>query len=157
MNKKSNNLTKMSSAWIVFALIASGLWGAGYTFLSPVSKQLSSYTINVVYGASLCIINLLASIIMKNTENFFVLGNSNVALSFTGYTICCILANFIYLSGYKMAENNVAAFVAISSTYPLVTLIFSYIFLGQRNLNFYFVIPGMILIIAGIILLSLAK
>jgi drug/metabolite transporter (DMT)-like permease len=144
-------------SWLIYAIIVPVLWGSGYTFLVPVSKQLTSYTISTLYGASLAIVNFLVGVFVNNVENYFVLADPKVSGCFLGYLIMLVSANFLYLSGYKIAsqDGSAGAFVAVTSTYPLFTYIFSTIIFKQSS-NYYYTIPAMMLIATGIILLSVA-
>ncbi len=145
--------------WVLYALICAGLWGSGYTLLSPVSKTIPSDVISITYGASLFLVNILYNIITYRVEAFYVVATGNVALYLFGYISLFVIANFIYLKGNSLAATQSAngAFTAICSIYPMITMILSYIFLNQRNLSFGYVIPGMLLIICGLILLVMGK
>ena len=145
------------ASWFIYSIIVPILWGTGYTLLVPVSKQLTSYTIATLYGAALSIVNFLVGVFVNNVENYFVLADKNVAMCFFGYIVMFVSANFLYLFGYKIAsqDGSAGAFVAITSTYPMFTYIFSSIIFGQTS-NYYYTIPAMILIALGIIILAIA-
>jgi hypothetical protein len=147
------------NTWVLYAIICAGLWGSGYTLLSPVSKQIPSDIISITYGASLFLVNILYNILTYRVEAFYVIATGNVGLYLFGYITFFVIANFIYLKGNSLATEQSAngSFTAICSIYPMITMILSYIFLNQRNLNFAYVIPGMLLILCGLILLVVGK
>jgi drug/metabolite transporter (DMT)-like permease len=143
---------------ILCALACSILWGISYTALQPVSAKLQPETINIVYGTALIISNLALMIARNTFSDFYLLKDSTLALYLSGYVVFSVVALFVFLIGYKLIGNVYAgAFVAISSTYPIVVFVLTYIFFNQRDFKLYMVIPGFIGTCVGIILLSLAK
>lgn len=76
----------------------------------------------------------------------------------TGYTVCFIIAAFVYLVGYDLVANTFAGgYNAICATYPIITFILSYLFLNQRQFgNPYLVGFGLGFTVLGVALLAYA-
>ncbi len=146
-------------SWILYALTCMCLWGTGYTILSPVSKTIPNDVISITYGACLCLVNLLYNLVNYRVEAFYILADAQTSGYLFGYVTLFVLSNFIYLKGNQLAtqESANAPYTAICGLYPVVTLILSVIFLGQRNLNWLYIGPGMVCIVTGVVLLALGK
>ena len=143
--------------WLVYPIGCALLWGIGYTLLQPVSEKLSSYTINSTYGFILFLTNLIALAISKNFNDFLILKDWKLLLFLCSYIIIQVIGAFIFLAGYNYEDVNAGIYTMISSTYPVITFILSYIFLDQRNINLYYASFGIILTIGGVSLLVLSK
>ena len=141
--------------WIIYALIIALLWGSGYTLMIPIAKQLTPYTIATLYGAGLVIVNFIAGVYAGNVENYYLLSDTKIGLCFTGYLICMISGNFLYLAVYRNIGQNAGAFVSITSSYPMFTFILSTLIFQQKT-NLYYTIPALLFISLGVILLSIA-
>jgi len=143
--------------WLLYPIICSVLWGVSYTLLRPVSAEIQKYTINSIYGLSMFIINMVALAITNQYSDFLLINNLKVILCLTFYVILSVAAGILFLVGYNIEGINSGVYTLISSTYPVLTLILSYIFLDQRNINPYFASFGTILTIVGVSLLALSK
>jgi drug/metabolite transporter (DMT)-like permease len=66
--------------------------------------------------------------------------------------LCTWMPNVIYY--YIINEKNTTLVSAVSSIYPIWTLIFSYIFLTSHTKITYSLLTGIILIIVGVIMVS---
>lgn len=145
---------------IVYAILCSLLWGVSYFCLIPVSVKLQPETINMFFAMLLFIFNLVWMIAKNSFGDFAVLFQTDwsLILYIFGYALLSCVASTLYLFGYKViGENYAGAFNAISSTYPVIIFILSFIFFNQRDYNLYMVIPGILLTCIGIVLLSVAK
>ena len=143
--------------WVVYPIICAIMWGIGYTLVKPVSDQLQPYTINALYGAFVFIINIIALAIKQNFDNFKLINNWKLGICLMFYIILLATTSIIFLIGYKLDGVNSGVYTLISSTYPVITLILSYIFLGQTNINPYYASFGTVLTLVGVSLLALSK
>lgn len=143
--------------WLVYSLSCSVLWGISYVLLSLATESLNNYTINMLYGGLMLVTNLVALAITDGFDNLVELRAWRVSLAIIGHVVLMVATSTIFLLGYRLEGVNSGIYTLISSTYPVVTLIGSYLFLGQRDFNAYYVSFGVILVIAGVSLLALAK
>jgi drug/metabolite transporter (DMT)-like permease len=143
--------------WILYPIICSVLWGIGYTLLQPVSAKLTNYTINAIYGGSLCITNLIILAATYNFADFVILKDWKLALYLTFYVIIFIVASFVFLYGYGYDGINAGIYTLISSTYPVITMLLSFIFFNQTNINPYYASFGVVFTLVGVSLLALSK
>jgi drug/metabolite transporter (DMT)-like permease len=143
--------------WIIYPIVCSVLWGIGYTLLRLVSDKLTSFTINGIYGLILFIVNLIASIALKNLNNLTLLKDWKTSLYFSSYIIIWVVTAFIFLLGYNSDGVNAGIYTMISSTYPVITFILSFLLLDQKGFNPYYVSFGIIFTIVGVSLLALSK
>jgi drug/metabolite transporter (DMT)-like permease len=143
--------------WVIYPVICSILWGIGYTLLQPVSAKLTNYTINAIYGGALCIINLIILAATDKFNDFILLRDWKLALYITFYVILFIIASFVFLYGYGDIGVNPGVYTLISGTYPVITMLLSFIFFGQNNINPYYASFGVVLTLIGVSLLALSK
>jgi drug/metabolite transporter (DMT)-like permease len=80
-------------------------------------------------------------------------------LNAVGYICPFILASFIYSYGSVYAHNTIStgAYVAISSCYPIITFIISYLFESSTNVDLNRTLIGISCIVVGIGILSTAS
>ena len=142
--------------WIIFPICASILWGIGYALMSQVSDKLLSYTINASFGLSMFVLNIMALIATKNTDNLVLIKNQNILLYLCGYCIFAVFGSFCYLYGYS-TDVNIGIYTSISSTYAVTTFLLGYFLFGQNNFNMYYAVSGILMIFGGTILLALSK
>ena len=138
--------------WQLYAIACALLWGTGYTILTRV--HLDRFTINVMYGGCLLIVNFLASIMSGQLENFYMIPDYGLYLFF--YIGIMISGAIVFMTGYGTAGSYASAFTAISSAYPMIQIILSQIFLSNQTINLYYAIPGIICIVTGVILLTVS-
>jgi drug/metabolite transporter (DMT)-like permease len=146
-------------SWFIYAIISILCWGISSVVLIPVSKTIPVPVISVGYGGILVISNFLYIIFTNGVDGFYSLAQGTLILNYMGYIILSVVANFVNLQGYTLAspQSATGVYTAICSTYPLVTLIVAYCFAGQTQLKLELVIPGMFMIIGGVILLILGQ
>jgi drug/metabolite transporter (DMT)-like permease len=143
---------------VVLALTCAVLWGASYVILEPAGTQLSSFTINFVYGTVLAVTNLIALCAVHSLDDLRQLRDTTISLSLFGYVAASVVAAFVFLRGYALVADTFAAgFTAVSSTYPVFTFLFAWIFLHQNEFNMPMALSGLALTTAGIVLLAFAQ
>lgn len=165
---------------LICSIITSILWGLGYFYQSLLVKNVDKFTIQLLYGVSLTIINFISSIIYNqksrmnfnrhyNIVDYNILNNKKYTLI---YILSLTLASFVYLFGLQFtnqpkdlaiddfnSNNNSivlakGAYVAISSCYPIFTLLFSYLFEPELEIDLYRSLIGIGFILVGITILS---
>jgi drug/metabolite transporter (DMT)-like permease len=72
------------------------------------------------------------------------------------YITLFMAASWLQLWGYKLIDGNTGPYNAICSCYPMINLLISYLFFGQKNVNWWYVLPGMLLIMTGVTVLAVA-
>ena len=146
--------------WQLFAIICAFLWGISYALLTKLAPDINQFTIDVIYGGFLVITNFLVIVFTNKIENFYVLAEkpANAGYLFL-YILFFISASFLSMYAILEAskEQVASGFIAISSVYPLITFIITYLFMNQTNINWKLGVPGIILSIVGVILLCLSK
>lgn len=138
--------------WKLYAIGYAIILGLGYTFLKPLTQELSVYTINASYGALLFITSMIGAYYYEQTDNI-----SNITKQWKYLLLVCscfVIPAFLYVIGYKESGDNTAAFTAISSMYPLFLLIFMALIYGKQDINYKYAISGVIAILIGVGLLS---
>jgi len=143
--------------WVLVGITCATMWGIGYSFLAPASAVLKPSTINIIFGFIMMCAGLLVNVAQDDVTNLFEMTKQpRLGLSVLLYICLFISASWLQLWGYKLIDGNTGPYNAICSCYPLVNLIVSYLFFGQRNVNWPYVVPGMLLIMAGVAVLALA-
>lgn len=134
--------------WLIYAMIALFLWGI-WGFLAKIASQaMSSYT--------LLLLGLIGAFIMFPV--YLTLFFNHLRFSWHNPVYYCaplagaasaLAAFFFYLAVSKGEASRV---VAITATYPVITLILAFIFLGEQ-ITFQKTV-GVIVTVIGILLLS---
>ncbi len=140
--------------WLYLALLFAILRGGSYVLLGPISKQISPYVINTIYGLTMTLCNLAGVIITQNYRNLDIFQDSNILARFSVYILISVVSSIVYMYSYSTIEkSNINSYVTVSSIYPLFTFLFSYLFQNEEiNTN---IILGITLIIVGISILTL--
>lgn len=95
-------------SWLL-ALLCALLWGCGYTVLNKLTPDLNQYTINVVYGSCVVVINFLIVIFTEKIDNFLMLAENNNSWYLFLYNFIFILTNFVSIYGFETSakEKNI--------------------------------------------------
>ncbi len=132
----------------VLALLAALLWGIAPIFDKIVaSSGVSPYLANVVRTIG-ALVFLLASAIILGQLEFSSLGYRNAVLLLTAGLMGGGIAMVLYYLALRFAEAS--RVVPLTSIYPLFTVVFSAILLGERVS--YKVAVGTVLIVLGVVL-----
>jgi drug/metabolite transporter (DMT)-like permease len=147
---------------IFYSLGCAVCWGFSYTFLSQISDTFKSTTINILYGLSLIITNLVWSTIFDELKDFKKLievpHDKNIYLF--AYILFVNIANFVFMRGLSILQDISfsSIYISISSTYPIFKFLFSYIlYANQRNYKLELAIPGILIVCGGLIMLIFSK
>lgn len=135
--------------WLVYSLMATLCWGL-WSFLAKISSlSLNSRTVLILACAgSFIAFPLLVTLFNKHL--WFSWKNLNCYIAILSGVIGLLGSLFFYLA---LAQTEATRVVVISALYPAVTTILAIIFLNE-NMTIS-KISGVIMAIAGIILLSL--
>lgn len=146
--------------WWLYAVLCAFLWACGYTVLNKLANDLNQFTIDVIYGVAMTIINFLILVFTNQMDNFLVLYEKPNQFGWLLlYTTIFLVASFVSMSGFLQASQAGMSngFIAVSSIYPLITFGLSYVFLNQTNIEWKLAIPGILLGIASVTLISFSK
>lgn len=127
---------------LIICIVVWGIWGfaekQAITYMTPVSAMVVA---NIVWG----LVGLL--LLISQPVHLTVKGVSWSAIS----VLCTALATFIFLKQMQVQEASTV--IAVTSAYPLVTMMLCVIFLHEK-VTLYKVL-GTIAIILGVTLLGL--
>lgn len=143
--------------WILLSLFCSLSWGIAYSLQSILSQTLLPYTINTIYCAITAIVSFLILVFTNQIENIHLLINKPTSWMFVLYVILVMVPSFVIMFTFKLAGDNAGTAVAISSIYPLFTLLTNYFFMQQRNISIAGTCIGAGLIVTGIIVITIAN
>lgn len=140
---------------LLYYLFVNLIWG-----ISPIFEKYLLRKINIlsfiILGSGIQFIAALFlmlyydnNLIIKDTEN--LLNDSNIIISIFLITILLFISKYVYL--YIVNHDKSIALVAIlTSLYPVLTLIFGYLYLNETITIEEF--AGFILILFGILLIN---
>lgn len=127
--------------WIVYALITVILWGIGQVFIKKGLSSISSFWSIVVSGT----INALIYIPFA-----LATGGELIITPIFFFSILCIaLLNMLFF--YAIEKGQLAFSGTIFATYPIITIILSSIFLGERLSTFQYMMIALILAGGGVL------
>lgn len=139
---------------IIYALIASILWGFDYAIAGKMFEKISIYTTlfaQFIIGAILMLILGYAD--MKKDVPVLVQDNKLTWL----FVLCCIVFNvaMVFIAqSIKVSNATLAGLIEIS--YPLFIILCSYILFGDNHITPSIIIGG-VLIFSGVAIISLSK
>lgn len=133
--------------WLVFASLASVLWGLSYVFSEQVYRYASIYTvlaINLLISAIAFLI--LAAVLGVLRTDLTAITNSNRALFLflSGVVIFCLAELFI---GLSIAGKSATLAGLIEITYPLFIALFAYLLFKEHDLNWGIAFGGLCIFI----------
>lgn len=140
-----------SNTGLIYALLASMLWGLNYVLFEKVMNKVNILSI-------MFIDYLFCSVIIGIF--YFIFGNYKNDLTSLGEIKWILLANVLVhaLAGIFIAlsikNSNAVIAGLIEISYPLFILIFSYFLLNQNSFEWKTILGG-ILILSGVIIISL--
>lgn len=135
--------------WLVYALFATGLWGLWGFFGKMASRMITSPNLFVVASMG-CIVALILGLMLFWKSLPFRWNTINYFYGFLSGFVLIIGLFFFYKA---LAHGEVTRVVIITATYPLVTLILSFLFL-KEPVSFQKVL-GILLALGGIFFLSI--
>lgn len=139
---------------LLYALIASILWGFDYAIAGKMFEKISIYTTlfaQFIIGAILMLILGYAD--MKKDVPVLAQNNKFTWL----FILCCIIFNaaMIFIAQSIKASNaTLAGLIEIS--YPLFIILCSYLLFGDNHITPSIIIGG-VLIFSGVVIISLSK
>lgn len=139
---------------ILYALIASILWGFDYAIAGKMFEKISIYTVlffQFIVGSIIMLILGYADI----KKDLPLLFHNN---KFTWLFILCLIifnmAMIFIAKSIKVSNATMAGLIEIS--YPLFIILFSYFLFRDNHITPSIIISG-VLIFSGVIIISLAK
>ena len=144
--------------WFVYPIICSIAWGTASVILHPISTLLRPFTVGFINGIIITVANLIAMTVTRELGDVMHLRDVRILAFLLSYCVLSTCAGILYLVGFSASDVNVSVYNTISSTYPLVAFIGSYLVLKQKdNINPYYAISGIILTLTGVSLVVISK
>ena len=142
--------------WLVYALMASITWGLNYALdekvfkshISPLTLLAGQAWVSALVFSILCYVSNFKTdfaVLTKNKTTLYI-----VIASF----LTAMVGNYFIAISIQAKSATLAAFV--EESYPLFTLLFTFLLFKQNDLSIPVVIGGS-LILAGIAVISFAK
>lgn len=147
----------------VIALLATTcalFWAFGYAVLNKLADDVNQFTIDVIYGIIMALVNIFVVICTGKSDNFLVFAENPKLLGWLVLYVAIFLsASFIAMYTFLEASKQgiSSAFVSISSIYPVFNFIISYMFFNQTSINWKLAAPGIFCGFLSILLISFAK
>ncbi len=139
-------------SWFWLALSAAVLWGLGYTFNQITLKKFSALELLFFESVLISIVIFIYFLWKENFSNFLhKLANPKQLALISGSSIIFLIASLLIFKSIKTSNAGLAAI--IEASYPIFTVIFAYLILGESQLNPISAI-GFALVIAGIIIIK---
>ena len=138
--------------WFWLAFAAAVLWGLGYTMNQVTLKHFS--TMELLLFESMVVFSAFAIyfIWLGDWGDFISkLANPKQLALITGSSLIYVVASILILKSISSSNASLAAI--IESCYPIFTVLFSFIFFGEIQLNLASAI-GFVLILSGIIIVK---
>ena len=143
------------SMWLVYAMIAAVFWGINYALAEKIGQSISLITmlgIEMLVGS---IIALTIAYFTSMTTDFTILcSNSTVLRLVIIQVIIVTVASLFIVMSIQSKNATVAGLVEI--TYPLFTIIATWLLFQEHHLNVPILIGGG-LIFLGVLLISVAS
>jgi drug/metabolite transporter (DMT)-like permease len=140
-------------SWFWLALIAAALWGLGYTLNQATLKYFNPYELLFFESVIIFAAFTLYFWAYGDFKHFLSkLGSWKLLSMISASSIIYIIASSLILISIKSSNASLAAI--IESSYPLFTVIFAFIFLGEIQLSWSAII-GFILVLTGIIIIKI--
>jgi drug/metabolite transporter (DMT)-like permease len=135
-------------------LVVSCIFGLAPVIDKHIAQFISEESIIIIFGVFYFVYALiLMNIYHKEVRRDVGILNNNLylyALIFVSTILIFLVANYLYLGVLK--NNNTYVGVALTSIYPLITLIAGYVFLNERFT--YTHLAGLFVIVLGVLLLG---
>lgn len=140
-------------SWFWFALGAAILWGLSYAINQATLCYFNEIEL-LFFETFIAFIIIASYFIFKGNFGSFgsKLTNPKMLALITSSAIIYVIASYFILKSISASNASLAAI--IESAYPIFTVLFGFLFLGQLQLNLMSGI-GFILILAGIIIVKL--
>lgn len=156
---------------ILLSILAAITWGASYTFLKPLDNM-SPYIIQLISSVLSVFLVLGVTLFVGffnygNIRDIFTVSDftaNNILLSL-GYGVFGTLGCIFYISSIEQTKipdhngNTIPTIIptVISSSYVLFNIFFnSILFKEYEKLNIAYGIPGIVLTVIGVVLLSIS-
>jgi hypothetical protein len=158
---------KSDMTWIVWALTATILWGAGYSFLRP-TGDVNPLVSQILFGGGTFVCNLTVMGIWAAVtgdgdslttfvEPWQALFRHRQSWFLLGYVLCNSFAGLAYLYASTLPDVPLSVLTALTAAYPLVTTVILFaVFQEFEKIDLRLAIPGIIVTATGCALLALS-
>lgn len=140
----------MKNIGIVYAILASVVWGLDYVILQKTLVKISPIALLLVQ--SLITVIVLLPFAFANFESIRSLDKTALFLIILS-SITLVLANFLIFSSIKLLGAPMASVIEIS--YPFFVTLFAFIFF-KAPLNWFFFLGAAFIFIGSLIIIKLA-
>lgn len=126
----------MQNLWFFYALITSVIWGLGYVLSEKVLKAgVSPSFLMFLYTAFATPVFLAFSYYSKSLKSSMtaILNDGQIMFYFICVVVLFTIANILIFKSVVLKNATLASLVEI--TYPLFTVIFSFLFFKEFHLN----------------------
>lgn len=140
-------------SWFWLALSAAVLWGLGYLMNQITLKHFNP--MELLFCESLIVfVSFSAYFLIRGDFSLFAakLSNPKQSIMLIASSLIYVVASVLILK--SIVASNAAVAAIIESCYPIFTVIFAFIFLGELQLNLASAC-GFILILIGIIIVKI--
>lgn len=140
--------------WFIYALGAAVLWGFSYALTDKILKAgiapIQFFALEFIIALPILI--LLAAFYSSGIKSGaeLLLSNKTLLLYFLLCVFSFVLGTFFIFT--SISEKNATLSSIIEISYPLFTILFSWLLFREFHLNFYSVI-GAVLILSGTVLI----
>lgn len=142
--------------WIIYAICAAITWGLSYSLDERILQNKISPITLLFFQTFLAFFVYLGILFFKNTTSEFLLINSKKENYWllSAAAICAMVGNIFIC--FSIKEKNATLAAILELTYPLFTIVFTYLLFKQVHLSAGVVFGG-ILILAGAAVISLTN
>lgn len=140
--------------WLTFAILAAVLWGLNYTIAERLLQSISPVTLlafEMVVGSIIFIIAAYFTNLKSDTTTL-ITHRATLVLTIIEI-ITVVMANLFIVYSIRYKNATVAGMVEL--TYPLFTILFTWLLFRENHVNFP-VALGSLFIILGVVLISFA-
>jgi uncharacterized membrane protein len=155
-------MTRMKTEEIVLAISSSALWGIGYWAL-PMVKRVRPEVIQLLYSILMLVVSTIVMVArgtQVDLKNMLLQTDEGAdgtsVIYLVVYLITSLVGGFINILGYQIGTVSTSGpYTAISSTYSAIAFFIVLAVNGYADINLRLKVPGVLLIVVGVILCSL--
>ncbi len=145
----------MESLWLYYALAATVFWGMNCAFLEKLLEKDFPVSLLMALESCLALPLFLGLSYIRGTAKFgfdMIKNNNDVVLLVFAVSASFLAATFFIFHSIQAKNATLAGLIEVS--YPIFTILFTWLFFKQFHLNLYSGIGG-VLILGGIAVIYL--
>lgn len=131
----------MENSWIYFSLITLFLWGVGQILIKKGFSNISSLW-------SIAMSALVNTVVYTP---FALMTGADFSISPSAFLYILVISMLNMLFFYAIAKGQISFSGTIFATYPIVTILLSYLFLGDNPTQFQYAMIALILLGGGLL------